>query len=310
MSIEPTEDVADTPVNVIISVIAGEIAPTEDVVESPVKVNETSIVGDSIPNRDNSNPCPTNPTVCASNAIAPTEDVADTPVKICASLILTDPTEDVVETPVNGIKFSTVVVSEPTAEVALVPAGVKLLPAKTIKLLREVASDCPDKVSDTSVRGASAPTADVVDKPVSKCVSLMLTAPTDDVVESPVGINERLPVGANAPTEDVVESPVNGIKFSTAGESAPIEDVVNKPVNDTSREDSPQFSKPQESDPQPAKFSTVIESEPLADVVESPVRVKLTSACSPYAFCPQVVPDWFQVLAIRSNSLCYSKYSV
>ena len=62
MSIEPTEDVADTPVNGIISVIAGKIEPTDEVVERPVKVNETSIVGDSVPNRDNSNPCPTNPT--------------------------------------------------------------------------------------------------------------------------------------------------------------------------------------------------------------------------------------------------------
>ena len=50
MSIEPAEDVADTPVNGIISVRAGEIAPTEEVVETPVKVNETSIVGDSDPN--------------------------------------------------------------------------------------------------------------------------------------------------------------------------------------------------------------------------------------------------------------------
>ena len=124
-------------------------------------------------------------------------------------MILTDPTEEVVETPVSGMKFSTAVESEPTAEVALTPAGVKLLPAKIIKLLREVASGCPVKVSETSVRGASAPTEEVVDKPVSKCVSLMLTAPTDDVVDSPVGINERLPVGANPPTVEVVESPVN-----------------------------------------------------------------------------------------------------
>mgnify|MGYP003668540489 FL=1 len=42
MSIEPTEDVADTPVNGIISVIAGKIEPTDEVVERPVKVNETS----------------------------------------------------------------------------------------------------------------------------------------------------------------------------------------------------------------------------------------------------------------------------
>ena len=50
MSIEPTEDVDDTPVNGIISVRLGEIEPTAEVVERPVKVDETSIIGDSDPN--------------------------------------------------------------------------------------------------------------------------------------------------------------------------------------------------------------------------------------------------------------------
>ena len=149
------------------------------------------------------------------------------------------------------MKFSTVVESEPTAEVAPFPAGVKLLPAKIIKLLRAVESACPAKVNETSVRGASAPTADVVDKPVSKCVSLILTAPIEDVVESPVGVNETSDLATGEPTAEVVESPVNEIISSTEGESAPTEDVVDKPVNDTSREDSPQFSKPHVSEPQP-----------------------------------------------------------
>ena len=131
MSIEPTEDVDDSPVNGIISVRLGEIEPTAEVVETPDKVGETSVCGDSSPNWDNSNPCPTNPTTSAGE-IAPTADVVETPVKICASLILTDPTEDVVESPVNGIKFSTPVESEPTAEVALTPAGVKTAPVKII----------------------------------------------------------------------------------------------------------------------------------------------------------------------------------
>ena len=291
MSIEPTADVVDNPVNEIISCRPAETAPTAEVVESPVKVNEASVCGDSVPDRDNNNPCPTNPTVCASNAIEPTEDVADTPVKICASLILIAPTDDVAETPVNEMKFSTVVESEPTADVALTPAGVKLLPAKIIKLLREVETDCPAKVNETSVRGANAPTADVVDKPVSKCVSLILTAPTEDVVESPVGVNERSDLATGEPNADVAETPVNEIKFSTAVESAPTEDVVDKPVSNTSREDSPQFSKPHVSEPQPMFGIISIERDPVDDVVESPVRVKSTSACSPYAFCPQVVPD-------------------
>ena len=171
-------------------------------------------------------------------------------------MILTDPTEDVVETPVNGIKFSTVVVSEPTAEVAPAPAGVKLAPAKIIKLLREVETDCPDKVNETSVCGANAPTADVVDKPVSICVSLILTAPIEDVVKSPVGVNETSDLATGEPNAEVVESPVNEIISSTEGESEPTEDVVDKPVNDTSIEDSPQFSKPHVSEPQPVTIKS------------------------------------------------------
>jgi len=79
------------------------------------------------------------------------------------------------------------------------------------------------------------------------------------------------------PIEDVADTPVNEIISSIEGESAPIEDVVDKPVNDTSREDSPQFSKPHVSEPQPTFGIMSIVSEPVADVVDSPVRVTSTS---------------------------------
>jgi hypothetical protein len=111
--------------------------------------------------------------------------------------------------------------------------------------------------------------------------------PTEEVVESPVGVSERLVVGDNDPTEDVVESPVNEIISVRLGEIDPTDDVADTPVSDTSRDDSPQFSKPQESDPQPAKFSTVIESELVAVVVETPVSVKLTFDKSPHSFSPK-----------------------
>jgi hypothetical protein len=108
----------------------------------------------------------------------------------------------------------------------LTPAGVKTAPVKIIAEPRVDVVDCPVKVNERLVVGANAPTAEVVDTPTNKCVSLILIAPTDDVVDNPVGINERLPVGDKAPTEEVVESPVKLILKSDLAVGEPTLEVA------------------------------------------------------------------------------------
>ena len=77
-----------------------------------------------------------------------------------------------------------------------------------------------------------------------------------------MGVNERLVVGDNDPTAEVVESPVRPIVCSSI-DIAPTEEVIAKPERATSREDSPQFSTPQVSWPQPAVCWTLVVTEPI-----------------------------------------------
>jgi len=92
--------VACTPVNSIISVIAGEIEPTDDVVDTPVKGTPIEATSE------------------------PTEDVADTPVGNTPNPMSIEPTDDVVDTPVNGIISCRPSAAEPTVEVVESPVKV------------------------------------------------------------------------------------------------------------------------------------------------------------------------------------------
>ena len=116
-----------------------------------------------------------------------------------------------------------------------------------VKLKEPKALVAESPVNPITSAGAIAPTLDVAASPVNGTPVPTIIDPTEDVAESPVnGI--PIPIIID-PTEDVAESPVSPI--TSEGVIVPTVEVAATPLIRTVRPDSPQFSVPHVSEPQP-----------------------------------------------------------